>query len=123
MFLRQGGAVTNERGEFYLPELPPGDHAVMLEEKSLGPNRILRQQAPFSATVEGGEITQLDFTATKAAEVFGQVGRQVGSQFALERQAAPKSEEALPGVVIEGSFSTAPATSAGSSEWQVDATG
>jgi len=63
--------LTNAEGEFYFPQLSPGNYAVWLEER---PEALLPTQ-PFPAPlqVKGGEITKVDIYLAPSATLSGRV--------------------------------------------------
>ncbi|MHB0937187.1 MAG: carboxypeptidase regulatory-like domain-containing protein [Armatimonadota bacterium] len=66
-------AVTDNHGRFTFPALPPGNYTLMVDQRSIGLNRITLQTMPMQVSVTGGQVTRVNIGLTPEATLTGQV--------------------------------------------------
>jgi hypothetical protein len=89
-------AVTDSKGQFTFPALPPGNYPLQIDNGSIGLNRVPLAKQPILVKVTPGEIASLDAAITEAARITGSI--------TLARQPQPTTK--AQGEVGEGADGT-----------------
>ncbi len=66
-------AATNEKGEFTLASLPPGNYQLTVDGGSLGLDRVTSDRLPRAVKVEGGQESLVEIGVTESARLYGAV--------------------------------------------------
>ena len=101
IFLGESGAITDQKGWFYLPGRKPGSYNLSIATEDLPGNRILDQKYPVSVKVKGGSITKVRIHTIESGSVAGKVYIQKQSDSLYTNLNNASTAEVLPGVVVE----------------------
>ncbi len=75
VILRINGAtaITDKKGRFVFPSLKPGTCFLMIENSSIGLNRLADKKLPIKVIVKGGEVTKIKIGIVNSGTISGEV--------------------------------------------------
>ncbi len=71
IFLGESGAVSDKKGQFFLPHRKPGSYKLLVAADDLPDNRILDQDYPISVKVQGGNVTNINIHSIASGGLLG----------------------------------------------------
>ncbi|MBI2298716.1 MAG: hypothetical protein HYU66_07160 [Armatimonadetes bacterium] len=66
-------ALSDEHGGFVFPPVPPGSYGLIVDRRSIGLDRVVREKTPLAVEVKGGEVTRVELGVVRSATLAGRL--------------------------------------------------